>query len=576
MFELSGKRQEILDTVGNLLVMGGPGSGKTTIALFKAAHEIQSGKLNREQKILFLSFARATISRVEQHAKGIVHESIAPFIEINTYHGFIWTILRSHGRLLIPHKLRLLPPHDASFRLSSFAPEDRHAEIMRLFQEEGLLHFDVFAKNCTELLTRSAALTKIITAAYPIIMLDEFQDTNQDEWALISHLGKHSTLIALADPEQRIYDFRGSDPKRIGQFIEEYNPAIFDFGTENNRSNGTDLVEFGNDLLNGRNKGKQYKSVKVNRYTPMQKNAQLIYLKLHLLGRLKANKANKDWSLAILTPSNRMMLTISEFIGKRHKMNNGSIVPAIHHDVSIDPFGPAIAAITVAKLLELASQRKCGLADISSALCEHILGRERRSDRISKSDQDLTKAITDYITAGDYSRDIRGKTRQAIIEESKNIAARCNEIEFTGDVIGDWVKVRDSLGIGTVEYIKTLYNDSLYIRLLRKGSILDSSLGQIWRDNGHYVGAVEAVQNAITQEHFTASTKVWTGINVMTIHKAKGKEFDEVIIYEGIYDGRIVVRNDLDRAKLNLRVAVTRAKKSAIIETPSNDPCPLL
>ena len=78
---------------------------------------------------------------------------------------------------------------------------------------------------------------------YPVIILDEFQDTNPDEWLLIRTLGAHSTLIALADPDQRIYDFRGADPQRIPSFIEEYKPAVFDFGTENNRSNGTDIVD---------------------------------------------------------------------------------------------------------------------------------------------------------------------------------------------------------------------------------------------------------------------------------------------------------------------------------------------
>ena len=67
------------------------------------------------------------------------------------------------------------------------------------------------------------------------------------------------------------------------------------------------------------------------------------------------------------------------------------------------------------------------------------------------------------------------------------------------------------------------------------------------------------------------------GVNVMTIHKAKGKEFDEVIVYEGLYQNRIVSRPDrIDQARLNLRVAVTRAKEKTIIMTPESDPCPLL
>lgn len=62
----------------------------------------------------------------------------------------------------------------------------------------------------------------------------------------------------------------------------------------------------------------------------------------------------------------------------------------------------------------------------------------------------------------------------------------------------------------------------------------------MWRSSHSYNGAVNAVSEALMQEHFSLSTKSWDGVNVMTIHKAKGKEFDEVIIYEGWYQNRFV------------------------------------
>lgn len=66
----------------------------------------------------------------------------------------------------------------------------------------------------------------------------------------------------------------------------------------------------------------------------------------------------------------------------------------------------------------------------------------------------------------------------------------------------------------------------------------------------------------------------------MTIHKAKGKEFDEVIIYEGRHVGRIAPptadAKRMGQALLSLRVAVTRAKVRATIVTPKADRCPLV
>ena len=79
-------------------------------------------------------------------------------------------------------------------------------------------------------------------------------------------LGEASRLIVLADPNQRIYDFRGADPQRIIQLIDTFSPEIFDFGEENNRSDGTDIAQFGNDLLSNSNQGKQYQSVDIKSY----------------------------------------------------------------------------------------------------------------------------------------------------------------------------------------------------------------------------------------------------------------------------------------------------------------------
>ena len=61
--QLTEKQLEIMDAEGPLLVTGGPGSGKTSVSILKAAH-IAESDLRPGQKVLFLSFARATVSRV--------------------------------------------------------------------------------------------------------------------------------------------------------------------------------------------------------------------------------------------------------------------------------------------------------------------------------------------------------------------------------------------------------------------------------------------------------------------------------------------------------------------------------
>jgi DNA helicase-2/ATP-dependent DNA helicase PcrA len=103
-------REKILNATGHILVTGGPGSGKTTIALQKASKLVCNNFLQLSQRILFLSFARATIARVAEQALQVIDDKDKDKIEINTYHGFAWKLIRSYGYLLNQKTIRLLLP----------------------------------------------------------------------------------------------------------------------------------------------------------------------------------------------------------------------------------------------------------------------------------------------------------------------------------------------------------------------------------------------------------------------------------------------------------------------------------
>ena len=119
--ELSPEQKEVLESDGPLLVTGGPGSGKTTVSILKAAN-LAATKLSPFQRILFLSFARSTISRVieaidESEAIDSRHREL---IEVETYHALFWRLIRSQGVLLnLPRKLNLLTPQAEAVALSA-------------------------------------------------------------------------------------------------------------------------------------------------------------------------------------------------------------------------------------------------------------------------------------------------------------------------------------------------------------------------------------------------------------------------------------------------------------------------
>ena len=277
--ELTEGQLNVMTADGHLLVTGGPGSGKTTISIIKAA-KIADQHLHASQKILFLSFARATISRVVEaiEYEHNISNSAKSLIDVDTYHAFFWRILKTHGYLIgLPRKLDILTPPNEAIALSeirsvfpakNLTDEQKQAKKaaetekrVDLATNEGRVCFDFFALYVSKILTGSKRIRRLIANMYPIIILDEFQDTNDAQWHVVRSLGEYCRLIALADPEQRIYDWIGADPKRLDHFRNTFNSKEVDLSTDNHRSLGTEITIFGNDLLVGTFSQKSYKGV---------------------------------------------------------------------------------------------------------------------------------------------------------------------------------------------------------------------------------------------------------------------------------------------------------------------------
>lgn len=599
--ELTKGQQDVLGADGHLLVTGGPGSGKTTISILKAIR-IAERDLRRGQKILFLGFARATVSRVVEVIK--YEQKIPPaqkhLIDVETYHSFFWRILKAHGYLIgLPRRLSILTPPGEAIMLSdvrSGFPAIRltnaqkvakqaseESERVRLAMEEGRVCFDLFASIAGDLLHGSARIRRLILSMYPVIILDEFQDTNDAQWRIVKALGELCCLIALADPEQRIYDWIGADPARLDHFQKTFGPTEVDLSTDNHRSTGTEIGIFGDDLLTGKFRQQTYKGIAFEVFDPITNRAMTKLVATVYKARKRLVDAGLvNWSLVILVPTKKMTRVVSDAL--RQPPAGMAEVP---HLAVIEMEAAILGAEIIAFLIQ--SVNSPNIAQFIELICNYYQGKggAKPTQGALKEAENIRKAYEELLVCKVAGKAIR---KNSILVKMIIVYEEVCSVELTGNPDEDWRAVRRILENGACTRLKEISDEVRNLRILYRGTQLRQELSQDWRENGGYLNALMIIRQAFIQDYFSMNAKPESGVIVMNMHKAKGKQFDEVIIFEGWpikrrgqkpYNADRIVRFNSkdhidDQSRQNFRVSVTRGKRQTTILTPRTDPCVLL
>jgi DNA helicase II / ATP-dependent DNA helicase PcrA len=578
------KRQQVLDATGHVLVLGGPGSGKTTIALQKAVRVIDQG-LEPGQAVLFLSFSRAAVARIGDASKARVEKSKQHQLSIQTFHSFCWELVRSHGYLVgCPrHRLVLLLPHDEKALSGGLKSPPKGSqpsqswlnwlnERQKLFTEEGKITFDLFAPKAAELLERCPLIRELVASRYPMIVVDEVQDTGNDAWRCIDILSSYSQVICLGDLEQQIFDhLDGVGPERIARIQETLQPLRVDLGSDNNRSPGTEIAAFANDLLNNVVRGERYSGVSRQMYNPQGDAAQRLRIALgNVFRRVRKDTGKWPESVAILAPIGAGVARISAAL-------NGGAKP-VRHKVLFDEAAALLSARLAAFLLEPKNESN-QRADVSK--CLEMLAAMRR---VSGNKTALSEATTYLKWAAAISSGKTLKSQLCHSVESLIVGARGTTL--TGDPSADWLQIKRLLRASGQFEINRVADNLDYLIAFNRGKRIAANLSSMWMNEGAYVRAREALDSALVEDQLLAGIEDLRGIHVMTIHKSKGKQFDAVIVVregqrlgQGKWQSNFVWRDDPAphyRSRKILRVGITRAKCRVLMLEPLYPACPIL
>ena len=578
MNEPASPARRLLDATGHVLVSGGPGSGKTTLALNKALACIQAG-LGPGQAILFLSFSRAAVGRLIQAGAASIPPSHRSRLSVQTFHGFCWSLLQSHGYLLgAPPRLQILMPHDERALSFGVTPEDDEwpawvIERERLFAEEGKIVFDLFSPKTLRLIRESAHLKRLIAQRFPVIIVDEAQDTGDDAWRIICELKDVVQVICLADPEQQIFDhLPGVGPERIDAIKNELAPLELDLGQDNNRSPGTEIAIFGNDILHGRVRGARYDGVSKFVYHPKNFDASLTLRQcLAIVYRQCRARGIRPDSCAILAPTGKDVAVITA------ALSNGP--RPVAHKVVFDEAPALLASRFAAFMLEPKTLQS--MEHYAADALVYLANVERAAGTIGgRKNADTYHRWANDIKTG---KKISAKSLPAsIINMMTEIAGN----KFTGDPRIDWVAVKNAFRGSNDKRLSGIAAHLDYLVAFGRGRFLASNLAELWASTGNYTGGVRAFDTALMQDSILESAQDSGGIHVMTIHRAKGKQFDGVIILrKGVplgsrqWRSSFVWRDDTHpytRSRKILRVAITRARRHVLILDAAFPQCPLL
>lgn len=258
----TAQQKAVCHETGPMLVLAGPGSGKTTVLLCRISRLLERG-LAKPQEILALTFSKAAAEEMKSRFENLNRASGVSF---GTFHSIFFRILRSRygwnveqifqeeeRRSILRNSIEAekwdIP--DLEEYISQFfsqlslmnseleqpnrftpvgMPVEEFRKLYRAYEgykeRHEKLDFDDMLTQCYQLLREDAAVREYWQRKYKFILVDEFQDVNQAQFACLQILAeKHQNLFVVGDDDQSIYAFRGARPDFLLHFPTLYPAA---------------------------------------------------------------------------------------------------------------------------------------------------------------------------------------------------------------------------------------------------------------------------------------------------------------------------------------------------------------
>lgn len=296
------QKKAVMHTEGPLLILAGAGSGKTTVLVNRIAY-LLTEKHVRPYNILAITFTNKAANEMKSRVESLFDES-ANDIWVSTFHSMCVKILRRYitridydssfviydsadSQIVIKDCLKQFNISESNFKPRSvlaeissakddlidpqsfekmYAGDFRMSTISKLYtayqnilKANNALDFDDIIVKTVQLFEENPDVLEYYQKKFHYIMVDEYQDTNNAQYKLVSLLSSaRRNLCVVGDDDQSIYKFRGANIRNILDFEQEFPDAEVIKLEQNYRSTQT-ILNAANDVIshNRKRKGKK-------------------------------------------------------------------------------------------------------------------------------------------------------------------------------------------------------------------------------------------------------------------------------------------------------------------------------
>ena len=566
---------------GTMLVLAGPGSGKTAVITQRIRYLVEERHITPSD-ILTITFTKAAALEMKRRACQICRG--AENAVFGTFHSVFFQIIRSSSKfqnysiMTEQQKLQILRPLLKGKKLdcvqmSSFCEQflsdlsfykntgrereekagQNQAEQMQLHElrqayeqccrKRWLLDFDDILIYCHRLLTEDSGLRDRWENRFRYILIDEFQDINDVQYQIIKLLSaNYENLFVVGDDDQAIYSFRGADPSYMHRFLEDY-PKSRQVKLNINYRCGDRILALAARSI-AHNKYRFEKEIKAgnsgeNRViaTCFQNRAE----ELSFLTEEIMTHRNEGLT-AILVRTNRMAEQVSEACFRRQ-------IPYQMREKKQDFYAQkcVVEVLSVIRFVAEGRNRSDFMAFMNKPV--RYINREM----LQKETVDLW----------------------ALLEEYREDPEQCRIIQKLQQDLA-MVEMLDPFG--AISYIRKVMQYDCCLSPGETGEkekeILDELLERCREFHSHtaFLAHIAAYRSKLEQESNRKQPEADQGnakrnpVQIMTYHGSKGLEFDTVFLpflnSGDVPHGRNLSTMELEEERRLFYVAVTRAKKS--------------